>query len=99
MLNGELDNNIKSTGKVTSKVHLSYLLDEECYNFRLTTPTIDNKNYDFTVKCFEQTLVKNINYGDTVTVEGYFIDKLYCSKDGKSLKNLRVIYSNSIKKL
>lgn len=97
--NKDVDNQIKAKGKITSKLHMSTIADSEYYNFRLSCKVGKNYIMDFTIKCNNKDLVENLAYDDTVVVEGYLTDSIYRNKNKKTIKILRTIYCDNIKKI
>lgn len=99
LLTDEVDNHIKVKGKITSKLHVSTIVDSEYYHFRLSCKIIKDNTMDFSVYCYNKDLIENLAYEDTVVVDGYFTDIIYQNKKKNTLKILRTIYCDSIKKI
>lgn len=97
--NKDVDNHIKAKGKITSKLHMSTIVDCEYCNFRLSCKVYKDNTIDFTVKCYNKNLVENLAYDDTVVVDGYLTDSIYQNKNKKTMKILRTIYCDNIKKI
>lgn len=94
-----VDSHIIAKGKITSKLHVSTIVNNEYYHFRLSCKILKGDIMDFSVYCYNKDLVENLAYGDTIVVYGYLTDCLYQNKSRNTLKILRTIYCDNIRKM
>lgn len=94
----EFHSHIVLKGRITSKIYTYNFVDDLSYSFRLSYQLNEKEVENHTVKIYDKSLIENLSYGDTITVDGFFIQRYYQSKDKETIKVLKTIYCNTLEK-